>query len=293
MQNPSDFSELQAWIGRSEHRHEQLALGPAVRLWATLNSDRSTPEPEADLPELWHWLYFTPLDRQEQLGRDGHPMCGGLLPPVHLPRRMWAGGQLEFYHPLRIGEEIQRKSTIADISVKQGRSGRLVFVAVTHEMRSARGLAITEVQNLVFCDDVQSRAAYAEENAPTNETFAREVVPDPVLLFRFSALTFNAHRIHYDRTYACNVEGYRGLVVQGPLIATLLIDLLRRHEPTAVVRRVTFKSLRPLFDDRPFTVCGRGDAAGGFALWARDYQGSLAMEATAAVAGRALSRTHA
>src|SRR5215813_7636597 len=176
------------------------------------------------------------------------------LPPVNLPRRMWAGGHVEFHRPLQIGDQVTRQSRIADISVKEGRSGPLVFLTITHELETTRGVAMTEVQNIVYC---RVRQPSALTRAPLDYTFAREIAPDPVLLFRYSALTFNGHRIHYDRTYATEVEGYPGLIVHGPLVATLLLDLLRREMPRASVRRFYFKALRPLFDIHRFTVCGR------------------------------------
>src|SRR5215813_5095978 len=175
------------------------------------------------------------------------------LPPVNLPRRMWAGGHVEFHRPLQIGDQVTRQSRIADISVKEGRSGPLVFLTITHELETTRGVAMTEVQNIVYC---RVRQPSALTRAPLDYTFAREIAPDPVLLFRYSALTFNAHRIHYDRAYATDAEGYPGLVVQGPLVAQLLVDLLHRYKAHATLRRCAFKAVRPLFDTHQFLICG-------------------------------------
>jgi len=292
-----DLPYLRQWLGRSEQRSDVVTAVPLAALAATL--DRDDPEPLAgdEVPPLWHWLYFTPLARQSELGPDGHVRRGGFLPPVPLPRRMWAGGRFEFHHPLQVGDEIMRESRIVKVDAKTGRSGELVFVTVRHEIANARGLAFTEEHDIVY-RDVPARAPArgqgsageappAPQTAPVDETFAREIAPDPVLLLRYSALTFNGHRIHYDRSYVTEVEGYPGLVVHGPLIATLLLDLLRRELPHARVQRFAFTAVRPLFDIHRFTVCGRfepGGVARNAALWARDHEGLLAMQARAELA---------
>jgi 3-methylfumaryl-CoA hydratase len=279
-----DLSTLRDWIGRTEHRTDEATAAPLAALSATLDRDDPPPMPGSDVPPLAHWLYFTPLARQSEIGPDGHAKRGGFLPPVPLPRRMWAGGRLQFDHPLRVGDEITRDSRIADVSVKEGRSGALVFVTVRHEIANARGVAITEEHDIVYRDPPQPGAPVPQpQAAPMDEAFTREIVPDPVLLFRYSALTFNGHRIHYDRSYVTEVEGYPGLIVHGPLVATLLLDLLRRERPQDRVHRFAFKAVRPIFDIHRFTVCGRPDGEGRFALWARDHQGLLAMQATAEI----------
>jgi 3-methylfumaryl-CoA hydratase len=280
-----DSNPWQDWLGRTERRVDQVCAAPLAALAATLDRDDPPPAPGAEVPPLWHWLYFTPLARQSDLGPDGHPQRGGFLPPVPLPRRMWAGGRLEFEHPLQVGEEAQRTSRIVDIRTREGRSGSLVFVTVRHEIAQAHRVAITEEHDIVYRGDPRPDASPpAREAAPSNESFAREMAPDPVLLFRYSALTFNGHRIHYDRRYVTEVEGYPGLVVHGPLIATLLLDLLRRERPQARVRNFAFRALSPLFDTHRFAVCGRPDGERGFALWARDHEGTLAMQAGARIA---------
>ena len=268
------------WIGRTERRVDRVTAAPIAALSATL--DRDDPEPRAGtaVPPLWHWLYFTPLTPQHELGPDGHAKRGGFLPPVPLPRRMWAGGRLEFEHPLVVGDEVERTSRIVEVAVKEGRSGTLVFVEVRHEYADSTGVAIREAHDIVYREAPKTReSAPAAGTAPANETYARRIVPDPVLLFRYSALTFNGHRIHYDRRYVTDVEGYPGLVVHGPLIATLLLDNLRRYVLNANVRRFAFKAVHPLFDLHPFTVCGREDDARHHTLWARGHDGALAMQA--------------
>ncbi len=281
MASPENF---EAWIGRTEERHDTITAAPSAALAATLDRDDPAPTPGTPLPPLWHWLYFLPVQRQSELGPDGHPRRGGFLPPVPLPRRMWAGGRLSFAQPLRVGQVATRRSRIADIASKSARSGPLVFVAVQHEISTASGVAIGEDHDIVYRDLPAPGALAVAPAARADEAFSREVVPDDVLLFRYSALTFNGHRIHYDRRYVTEVEGYPGLVVHGPLIATLLLDLLRREHPDAVVRRFEFKAVSPLFDLHPFTLCGRADGERRFALWARNHEGSLAMQASAAVA---------
>ncbi len=272
-----DLDHLRAWIGRTETRVDVASAAPVAALSATLDCD----EPETDLPPLWHWLYFLPLAKQSDIGPDGHGRRGGFLPPVPLPRRMFAGGRFEFLQPLHVGDSLTRTSRIVDVSGKQGRSGTLVFVTVNHEIANARGVVLTEQHDIVYRENPRADAPVPKpQPAPAGEAFSREIVPDPVLLFRYSALTFNGHRIHYDRSYVTEVEGYPGLIVHGPLIATLLADLVRRNLPQARLRSFSFRAIRPLFDIHRFTVCGRLEGQ-RVALWARDHDGWLAMEANA------------
>lgn len=279
-------TNLQAWVGRTETLHDEIAAAPLRGLSAMLDRDDPPPRPGTPLPPLAHWLYFLPAARQSDIGPDGHPRRGGFLPPVTLPRRMWAGGRLAWDtgNPLRVGDEASRTSRIASVTPKSGRSGDLVFVTVVHELRNARGIALTEEHDIVYRDPPQpGDVPAAPVAAPMQAGWQRELVPDDVLLFRYSALTFNGHRIHYDRRYVTEVEGYPGLVVHGPLIATLLVDLVRRERPDARLQRFEFKALRPAFDGRPLRVCGQpeGDT---IALWAQDHEGRLAMEASATTA---------
>jgi len=280
--NPSN-EELAAWVGRSETQHDTIGATPVRALTATLDHPAAPVPDGTPLPPLWHWLYFLPMHRQSEIGADGHARRGGFLPPVPLPRRMWAGGRFAFEHPLHVGDEIVRTSRIADIRAKQGRSGALVFVTLRHEIADARGVAITEEHDIVYRGDARPENARPAPQAPADERFAREIAPDPMLLFRYSALTFNGHRIHYDRGYVTEVEGYPGLIVHGPLIATLLLDLLRREYPRARVRRFAFKAVSPLFDTDRFAVCGRPEGGNAFMLWARSHDGALAMQASAEV----------
>lgn len=276
-----DFEPLNDWIGRSERRTDLIAAAPAAALAATLDRDDPEPLPGDELPPLAHWLYFLPIAAARELGEDGHPRRGGFLPPVPLPRRMWAGGRLEFMQPLCIGDEVQRTSRIADVRVRAGRSGSLVFVVVRHELESARGLVLTEEHDIVYREmPVAGTPLPAGRPAQDTPDFGRDIVPDPIFLFRYSALTFNGHRIHYDRPYATGVEGYPGLVVHGPLVATLLVDLVRRELPAERLRRFSFKAERPLFDIHRFSIHGRADGR-HIALWSADHDGLLSMSATA------------
>lgn len=272
--------QLTEWSDRETRSDDLLAAAPLRGLAATLDRDGSADDV---LPPLSHWLFFLPRDRQYEIGPDGHPRRGGFLPPVPLPRRMWAGGRIDFLAPLQVGQRVTRISAIGDISTKSGRSGALVFVKVRHEIGCNGAVALVEQQDIVYRGaPAPGTPALATPPARCDEQFSRTISPDPVLLFRYSALTFNGHRIHYDRDYACKVEGYPGLVVHGPLIATLLVDLLRRHLPQARLVSFTFRAASPLFDTAPFDLCGRLEADGNsVALWARNAQGQLAMDAVA------------
>ncbi len=280
-----DLNRLKDWVGREQAQRDLITAAPLAGLSATLDRDDPPPVPGTAVPPLWHWLYFLPQAPAHEIGPDGHPRRGGFLPPVPLPRRMWAGSRLDFVQPLRVGEAATRLSRIGSVDVKQGRSGTLVFVTVRHDYTGDRGLALTEEHDIVYRDLPQpGAAAPAPQPAPADAAFSRDIVPDPVLLFRYSALTFNGHRIHYDRPYVTVVEGYPGLIVHGPLIATLLLDLLRREWPDATLRRFAFKAVRPVFDIHRFSVCGRPEGTGAVALWARDHEGALAMQARADLA---------
>ncbi|MEO8157885.1 MAG: MaoC family dehydratase N-terminal domain-containing protein [Betaproteobacteria bacterium] len=279
-----DLDHLKTWIGRTETRTDLVTAVPCAAMSATLDRADAEPKSGMPLPPLWHWLYFLPLSPLGEAGPDGHPQRGGFLPPVPLPRRMFAGGRFEYRHPLRVGEAISRTSRIIDVTGKEGRSGALVFVTVRHEIANGSGIAMTEEHDIVYREPPLADGPVPKpQPAPTGEMFSREIAPDPVLLFRYSALTFNSHRIHYDRSYVTQVEGYPGLIVHGPLIATLLVDLLRRSLAEATVARFSFRAVRPLFDIHRFFVCGRRDG-NAVALWARDHEGWLAMEASAELA---------
>jgi len=279
------LESLRAWIGRTETVTEVVSPTPFAALAATLDWPAERPAAGTPLPPLWHWIYCVPLHTRSELGADGHARRGGFVPPVPLPRRMWAGGQLSFAAPLRVGDAVRRVSRIDDVVEKKGQHGTLIFVRVRHQFERGGEPALTEFQDIVYREE--RRASDPPPNprrAPAEAAWRREWTADDVLLFRYSALTFNAHRIHYDRRYVTAHEGYPGLVVHGPLTATLLLDLLRRQLPAAQVASFDFRALHPLFDGRPFQVCGQPLPDGrSFHLWAQDHDGWLAMDATAVV----------
>jgi len=286
----AQLAHLQTWQGKSETLSDTLTATPVAALSATLDRDDPAPAAGTAVPPLWHWLYFLPHARQSEIGPDGHPQRGGFLPPVPLPRRMWAGGRLRWdaANPLCVGQTVQRQSTIQSVKHKAGRSGELLFVLVEHRFSNENGLALTEEHDLVYRSAAQpGEAAPAPQKPPMDgqAAWSRTITADAVVLFRYSALTFNGHRIHYDRQYVTEVEGYPGLIVHGPLIATLLLDLLRRSLPGARVASFDFRAVRPAFDLHPFSVHGKPSSDGKtIELWAQDHKGFLTMQGTATLA---------
>ena len=282
-----DFSRLQEWVGRHESREDVVAADRVAALAATLDLDVG-PHPGEPLPPGWHWMFFNTRGaaKARDIGTDGHPRRGGFLPDVSLPRRMWAGGRLAYSErAIRVGEAIRRRSEIAKVDVKQGRSGTLVFVLVKHHIEGAGGGTIEEEHDIVYRDAPQPGSpSPTPPAAPSDARWTKAIDPDPVLLFRYSALTFNGHRIHYDQPYVTKVEGYPGLIVHGPLISTLLLELLRREQPDRRLARYSFRAVSPLFDTAPFSVHGVAGESGSVRLWATGPGGRLAMEATAVMA---------
>ncbi|WBO21978.1 FAS1-like dehydratase domain-containing protein [Sphingomonas abietis] len=244
---------------------------------------RSIEPRDGDIaPELSHWFNFLPYCPLDQTGSDGHPAKGGFLPPIELPRRMWAGSDMQFHRPLCVGRDIRRVSTILDVTEKDGRSGKLAFVKVQHRVSDAGGDLLTERQDIVYREAVQAPTAPPPPNpAPASPAWSRKIKPSPVLLFRFSAMTFNSHRIHYDRPYAVETEFYPGLVVHGPLLATLLMYEFKERYPEADIEGYKFRAVRPVFDLAPFYVCGSIDPTGDTAqLHIADADNNLCMQAS-------------
>jgi len=275
---------LRQWVGRSETASERIAAAPANRLNATLDREADAFADGDPLPPAWHWLYAAHIARQSALGPDGHAARGGFLPPIPLPRRMWAGGRMIFERPLLIGERLTRRSLVEDVTSKQGRSGALVFCLVRHEIAGEDGVATIEEHDIVYRDAPDpDEAIRPGRAAPAESQWRRTVEPDPVMLFRFSALTFNGHRIHYDRPYTTETEGYPGLVVHGPLIAILLLDLVREVLPEARLRSFDYKAESPLFDTAPFSVAGLQASERLLSLWAENAEGRVAMSAEARI----------
>jgi len=277
--------ELPQWIGRAQTAVDWITPSRVAAWHATLDHVAETPR-DGDAATLgFHWTLAPQLARERDLGADGHPRRGGFLPPVALPRRLWAGSRVGFHQPLRVGDRVERESVIVAIDEKHGRSSALVFVTVRHRFTSQAGLAIEEEQDLVYREPPAPSARSADEHANANgtdgATWQRIVHPTETLLFRYSALTFNGHRIHYDRRYAEDVEGYAGLVVHGPLIATLLLDLMQTQLPAARIARFEFKATRPTFDTSDFSVCGSPDRDGEYVLWSTDNHGAKAVDARA------------
>ncbi|HZH45819.1 MAG TPA: MaoC family dehydratase N-terminal domain-containing protein [Roseococcus sp.] len=269
----------QDYVGRQETRQDRLD----ARLVEGMAAALGRPVPEADVPPLWHWMLFQDWRPPEEVGPDGHPRRGGFLPPVHdLPRRMWAGGRLDFHaNGLRAGDAVERRSTILAVSAKNGSSGRLVFVTVAHEIEGPRGPVLREEHDIVY-RGAEGAAVRPSEPAPAmGETTRREFLPDALLLFRYSALTGNGHRIHYDMPYVTEEEGYPGLVVHGPLQATLMAQaLLDAAGPGARVARFAFRGRRPCFAGRPLAVLAKLEGTRALAE-TRDDGGATCMAAEA------------
>jgi 3-methylfumaryl-CoA hydratase len=276
MHTTLNIDELSTWIGRTETAVDVIGPGPARRLQATLDRNPTFATGD-DLPPFWHYLYFNPEATASQLKEDGHERLGRFLPPVALPRRMWASGRVDITRPLRIGETATKTSTIRDVTMKQGNSGKLCFVTLDHDITVAGEACFSERQNIVYREmPAPGSPQPVGKPAPENAGFETVVTPDPVMLFRYSALIFYGHRIHYDADYTREVEGYPGLVVHGPLTATLLVDLALRNRADAALKSFEIRAMSPLFNPAPIHLEGLhdGDAT---RTWARTPDGSLAM----------------
>jgi 3-methylfumaryl-CoA hydratase len=278
-----DLDDLRSHIGRSQTATDVIHPGPANFLRLALGR----PEPELRegdaLPPAWLGLYFLPRVASDALRPDGSPRDTGVVPPLALPRRMFAGERVRFHAPVRVGETLRRETRLADISVKQGGTGTLVFATITSRVYGPSGLALEDERRTVFREEVKTgerNQAPRRDSPPSDAPWRHSVTPDPVLLFRFSALTFNSHRIHYDRTWATEVEGYPGLVVHGPLTTTLLIDFARDQNPEKRIASYATQARAPLFDTAPFELRGRPASSGrGCELWAVTPEGTIAMGA--------------
>lgn len=276
----SNEVDLQDWIGRTEEWHDRIDPTPVLAMARTLDDRDFTVRAGDPLPELWHWLYFLPMVAQSEIGTDGHPKKGGFLPPVALERRMWASSRLTFHQDLMIGDEIHKTSEILKISEKQGKTGSMVFVTVRHLTHSKQELAITEEQDIVYLPMPKSFAPPLSALASETLQWRENYPVSPVLLFRFSALTFNGHRIHYDRNYATEVEKYPGLVVHGPLQALLLMESAKKRHPGGKPATYSFRAIRPLFDFDQIAVCGQSRPDGGDDLYTVNGDNAIAMQAT-------------
>ncbi|UOM32929.1 MaoC family dehydratase N-terminal domain-containing protein [Acuticoccus sp. I52.16.1] len=271
-----DTEHLKTWIGRTEEVSDHLSVRLADAFAATLDQERTYALGD-EAPLCLHWCLAPPTVPQRATGPDGHPARGGFLPPVPLPRRMWAGGALTFRAPLAIGDVVTRRSTITDVALKVGRTGPLCFVTVDHEIVTARGTAIEERQDIVYREMAPTPLPPAPTEPGPAADASETVAATPLLLFRYSALTFNGHRIHYDRPYATEEEGYPGLVVHGPLQATLLAQLAART--LGGITQMDYRGVGPLFDGDRFTVnVARTEA--GLDAWTAAENGRATMKAT-------------
>ena len=281
-----DQSEMTAWVGRSQTTHDEITAFPLTALAASLGRDDARATVGTVVPPLWHWLYFLPVYRPCEMRQDGHPRGGEFTPPIPLPRRVWGGSKFTWNvgNPLRVGDRATRISRIESITPKEGSSGKLVFLKVVHEYHNESGLCLSnEHQNVYREAQNADRPPSAAVVAETKADWHRVITPDPVLLFRYSALTFNAHRIHYDTPYTVDEENYPGLLVQGPLTSTLLSDLIRRSAAQATIGSLELKAVRPSYVDRPLHLRGSRDGD-RVRLWAADEAGYVTMTASAELA---------
>jgi 3-methylfumaryl-CoA hydratase len=277
MTDKPDLDHLRQWIGRSSEASDIVTAQLVKGLRATLFQEIGEPKPGDAAPWTVHWCLGQPVYPMSELGPDGHPARGGFLPPVPLPRRMWAGGELEFLEPLRVGDETTRTSRISDVTMKTGSSGVLCFVSVEHLVTTPRGIAIRERQDIVYRD---ISTAPAKPAAPPPSAQHREShIADPVLLFRYSALTFNGHRIHYDRDYVTKVEGYAGLIFHGPMQAAFLVEFAAKLHGAAP-KKFSYRGVQPLFEGGEFSINANATGA-GMELWTANSAGQPTMKGSA------------
>jgi 3-methylfumaryl-CoA hydratase len=275
-----DLDHLRQWIGRTEEKADVVTAHLVRGLRATLFIEIGEPKPGDAAPFTAHWCLAQPVYPMSQLGPDGHPTRGGFMPPVPLPRRMWAGGELEFFEPLRVGDEMKRSSRISDVTMKAGSTGPLCFVSVQHEVSTPRGLAIRERHDIVYRDMTKSAPATKPATAPPPAKHRESHMADEVLLFRYSALTFNGHRIHYDRDYVTKVEGYPGLIFHGPMQAAFLVEFAAKLHGGAAPKKFVYRGVQPLFEGSEFSV-NANETENGMELWTANSSGAPTMKGTA------------
>ena len=282
MNDKPDLDHLRQWIGRSTQASDIVTAQLVKGLRATLFMEIGEPKPGDAAPFTVHWCLAQPVYPMSELSPDGHPTRGGFLPPVPLPRRMWAGGELEFFEPLRVGDEVTRTSRIADVTMKTGSTGVLCFVSVDHLITTSRGAALRERQDIVYRDmSTTQSSAPAKPGAPPPAAKHREThMADPVLLFRYSALTFNGHRIHYDRDYVTKVEGYPGLIFHGPMQAAFLVEFAAKLHDGTAPKKFVYRGLQPLFEGSEFSV-NASDTSAGMELWTANSAAQPTMKGTA------------
>jgi 3-methylfumaryl-CoA hydratase len=280
MTDKPDLDHLRQWIGRTSEASDIVTAQLVKGLRATLFMDIDAPKPGDAAPWTVHWCLAQPVYPMSELGPDGHPARGAFLPPVPLPRRMWAGGELEFLEPLRVGDEVTRTSRISDVTMKTGSSGVLCFVSVEHLIATPRGLAIRERQDIVYRDiSTTTASAPARPSAAPSAQHRESHMADSVLLFRYSALTFNGHRIHYDRDYVTKVEGYPGLIFHGPMQAALLVEFAAKLHGGAAPKKFSYRGVQPLFEGSEFSI-NANDTNAGMELWTANSADQPTMKAT-------------
>jgi len=282
MTDQPDLDHLRQWIGRTDAASDVVTAQLVRGLRATLFMEIGTPKPGDAAPFTTHWCLAQPVYPMSELGPDGHPTRGGFLPPVPLPRRMWAGGELEFFEPLRVGDEVTRTSRISDVTMKTGSTGILCFVSVEHAIATPRRIAIRERQDIVY-RDVSAGQPPAKTPPPPPPPVAKHReshMADPVLLFRYSALTFNGHRIHYDRDYVTRVEGYPGLIFHGPMQAAFIVELAAKLHGGTAPKKFVYRGVQPLFEGSEFSV-NANDIGSGMELWTANSAGQPTMKGTA------------
>ena len=277
-----DLDHLRQWIGRTQEATDIVTTQLVKGLRATLFQEVGEPRIGDAAPFTVHWCLAQPVFPMSMLGADGHPTRGGFLPPVPLPRRMWAGGEIEFRDALRVGDESTRTSRISDVTVKIGSTGQLCFVSVEHTVTSSRGVAIRERQDIVYREMTGAQAS-APPKAPPPPPVAKHKethISDPVLLFRYSALTFNGHRIHYDRDYVTKVEGYPGLIFHGPLQAAFIVEMAAKLRGGKAPKKFTYRGVQPLFEGGEFSI-NANDNGAAMELWTANDAGQPTMRGTA------------
>lgn len=282
-----NLEHLKDWIGRSE-TVEDLATARPVHLYEALRDRATIPKQGDPIGPMGHWFFFKPIVPTSKIGPDGHPQRGDFMPPVPLPRRMFGGARTTYHKDLLIGEKMKKVQTITDVVIKEGRTGTLVICTVKNDFHGENGLAVVEEHDIVYRGNPPADAKDSGGNsgrtnpAPDDHKWIREITPDPVMLYRYSAATVNGHRIHYDRKYVTEVEGYPGLIVHGPLTAGLLLDVALDNNPGRKLEAFSFQARAPLFDTAPFQVAGKPEADGKtIALWSVTPEGNLGTLATA------------
>ena len=278
-----DIAPLRAQIGRSFTDEDVATAAPLRGMRVTFDRDEPAPRAGEPVPPGWHLAYFPEETRRSELGADGLPLERGALPQMPLPRRMYAGATLTFHAPILVGDALRRETAFTDVQLRHGSTGTLILATQTRRIFTPRGLALTEDSHSVFREEVPAGAQSGiprRDTPPADTPWRRVWAPDSVTLFRYSALTFNPHRIHYDKPYVMGVEGYPGLVVHGPFSQQCLLDLLRDSQPRPIAR-FEMRARAPLFDTAPFTVVGRPIDDNRAELWALIPDGTIAMQAVA------------